>query len=187
MNWTLIIAASFLSALLVFPGFELAQRVSIKKGEIPPRGTQVWQGRPFFFWTDYKTLLYGDLVFLSLLNGFTLNALLLASTVWHMWLLAVLFGSVFTYAWFTFSKHDYTRAVFSMRWDWHFVPPNATVTTAGKYHLAYFFFEACVFGVAAQLLWQPIPAVLKLGALVSLCGYVVTVTRDAGTYYTRHK
>jgi len=178
MSWQIFIIVTFISAFLVYPGFELFQRISIKKREIPAYGVKIWQRRHFLFWNDYKRA-YGDLVFLSFLNGFVSLSFSQIKLIEYYLFASWFFASLlFATLWLIKTRKDFTVGKLA-RWDWHFVAPNAKITTAGKYHLTYLFFEANVIQLALFLLFQPIEQFIKVGILMSLCGYVLTVLYDA--------
>ncbi|MBI5456363.1 hypothetical protein HY969_01350 [Candidatus Kaiserbacteria bacterium] len=181
MDWGTYIFAALISALLVYPGFEIFQRISIRRKEIPERGTSSWQGRQFLFWSDYKTLLIGDLVFLSALNGFVISVL---AHSWqdHLFVIGIagLIGGLVALFWVMQTKKAYANNILRVsRWDWAFTAPQGNLTIGGKYHLLYFWAESvfilCSFYFLAL---HPVSPIVWWGMAISLAGYIVTVVWD---------
>ncbi|MDO8514592.1 MAG: hypothetical protein Q7S50_03550 [bacterium] len=180
MNWVVFCITVSISAFLVYPGFEIAQVVSIRKGEIPARGVHIWKGRPFLHWSDFATQLYGDLIFFSLLNGFVAIAFqsVQASEKFLLFLLASILGFAITFLWIRLAQRVFASPRFN-RWDWHFTSPAGRLTVGGKYHVFYFFLESVILVIAfGYLIWQPIDALLRIGILTSSAGYLVALLRD---------
>ena len=179
MNLQIFLVVVCLSVSLVFPGFEFFQNLAVRKGEIPRRGVHTFAGRPFLHWDGYAVQRYGDLIFLSLLNGFSAIAWRKVAPVNIRWLtLTVLLAVVITVLWLRGVKRRFASGEF-WRWDWGFTAPDGHLTIAGKYHLIYFCFETAVLGTSIlYLVWQPIGWLLRIGIIAPLVGYIATAVYD---------
>src|SRR3989344_5681824 len=181
MAWTVFIAVAVGSSLLTLALFETTQAIAIRSGEIPARGVETWETRPFFHWNKYAILLYGDLIFLPILNACVATALYsmqLTSSFYVITGAIALVALPTTVMWYINVREEFIAGTFA-RWDFGFTAPNAHVTIAGKAHLAYFWFEAAIIGVALlYVILQPGGVFMRTGILGALIGYSVTVFRD---------
>ena len=185
MDFSIFWIVTISSALSVYPGFEFFQYLAIRAGQIPPKWQTTWKGRNFLHWYRYKVLLVGDLVFLSLLNGFAAAALMeIWSTIEIFWLLtAVFLGLTSTMWWVTSAKRAFASGdLRNPRWDWCYTAPNGQIPLSGTYHLAYFWLESSIIIFCAMyLFWQPIGIVPRSGIALSMLGYIVTLIYDIFT------
>lgn len=168
---------TLVSMFLVYPGYSFFQKLSAKRHEIPVSARQ-WHHRLFWYWNDYAALLYGDFIFLSLLNGFVAVSLYTNSVPIEWFAIAITFGCVITVMWLRIMKSAFNVKSIAGRWDWSFVPPHARITLGGKYHLFYFVVEASIVALSVYFLWAPVSAVISLGIILSLLGYLSTVMYD---------
>jgi hypothetical protein len=156
-------------------GFEATQNLSIEAGQIPPRGVHEWEGKSFLHWNHMKTLVIGDLVFLSLLNGFVFLALLKVGNVDETigyWMLGVAcLALLAAMLWFRSTQQQFADGKFA-RWDTNFTAPAGQMTYAGAYHLAYFIVEAWFIGFSLiYLSWQKIGWELRAGIIACVVCY----------------
>lgn len=169
-----------LSAAVAIFGFSISQYFSVKRGQIPPYGTQIWKGRKFMFWTQYKTLLVGDVVFLSAINALVAYSLL--ENIFVIKAHAIIYCSVLsgllTVFWLKGTKKAFATNKLGNRWDWHFIPPDAQLTFGGKFHTAYFFVETLVVLLAIYLCTLEGSSYIKIGILISLFAYTCAVAYD---------
>jgi len=182
MDWSMFSVAALASAFLVYPGFEFFQFLSVKAKQIPPRGTTHWKGRQFFHWDRYKTLLFGDLIFLSLFNGFAVSALVFlwnAITPGYVAFFAFI-AAVITASWFVQAKRRFASGnMRTLRWDSAFTAPDGRSTICGIYHLVYFFVEAFLISFSVMfLMWMPVDWFLKFGMAGALFAYVIALWHD---------
>ena len=181
MDWSIFFVSVVTSALVVYPGFEFFQNLSIRAGQIPPRGVQTWYGREFLHWDRFATLLYGDLIFLSLINGFAISALSGMSPDIRIICASIACAVVITLIWWIIVREAFINRAID-RWDMGFTAPDAKLTIFGLFHLVYFSFEIALILVAAFYLLQPSVAfVVRAGLILSMLGYIVTVLYDIRT------
>lgn len=182
MDWKLFVLVVFSSMVVCGVGFELVQHFSVMAGQIPPRGVHALAGKPFLHWNHFAVQLYGDLFFLSLLNGFVATAWQkvewTVATQW--WVVGIgTLAVIATVLWATSVQKQFAAGKFA-RWDWGFTTPNGRLTIAGKAHLVYFCLEAAVIGVALLcFLWKPVGMISKIGAALAIAGYIATAVYDA--------
>ena len=172
---------SLVSLVAVYPGFELFQNMAIKRGEIPPRGVHTWHGRQFLHWDAYIVQRNRDPLFFSALNGFAALALyslgVSDSLLWAIGGTSVT-SLALTYLWLTGVQRSHRENNFA-RWDASFTAPDARLTTWGRYHLIYFWFELSVIVLSlVYLVWQPVGLVPRTGIIVSLLGYAALMLYD---------
>lgn len=185
MDWQTFLIATFVSALFVFPGFEIFQWLAMEVGQIPPRGMHQWHGKPFLHWDHFKVQLVGDFVGLSVMNGYVFVACRQVEWTTHMqWFgvgASVAIACVATNLWGVSVKQQFAAGKFA-RWDWGFTWPCGKITIAGWYHLAYFFLESFVIALAVLVVsWQPVGWGIKLGAFAGIALWVATGILDAKT------
>jgi len=178
------------SALVVLIGFEAFQTLSVRSGQIPPRGVHVWAGKPFLHWDAFACQKYGDLIGLSVLNGFVAVSVrhLIVAGRWtaHTSVAAGVVGviaAIATVLWVVSVQNQFAAGKFN-RWDWGFTHPDGALTVAGKFHLGYFALEAAVIGVALLILswklpWNELGGLLRAGMLAGLGFWIATAILDA--------
>ncbi|TSC87154.1 MAG: hypothetical protein G01um10148_259 [Parcubacteria group bacterium Gr01-1014_8] len=182
MDWNTFLIVVGVSVFAVYPGFEFFQYLAIRRGQIPRRGEVEWKGRSFFHWDRYKTLLFGDLLFASLFNGFAICLFSLERN--HLGTLyfvaAALIALVITGAWFAQAKRRFeTGDMRTLRWDWAFTASNGRPPISGLYHLVYFAFEAFLVSFTLLMLISvPIERFILLGLICSSAGYIATLLYD---------
>ncbi len=177
MSYLPFVCSTIISILLVFPGFYIAQYISIKKGHIPRKDIKQWFGRKFLHWNDYLTQKYGDLVFLSLFNGYTIQLLSSKEITYSAIYLSALTGGIITYLWYRKMLNVFKDNK-TLDWNWGFTYPNGLLTFAGKYHLLYFFLEITII-VFALIYLLPIENLVNASLLiVLLLGYMIIANLD---------
>lgn len=140
MSSTLFWLGVWVNLILSACGFEVAQTISVKKKEIPARGThQLPDGTPFLHWDAFWCQCYGDVICFSLMDGWALEAGAKIDWTFNNFVIAgsfALVALIFTGFWLVNVVNDFKTGKIK-RGDWGFLP-DGTITFAGRYHLVYF-------------------------------------------------
>ncbi len=182
VDWIYFTTVFLLSCIGVICWFEWAQTVSVRRGNIPARGIHQWKGKPFLHWDHFAAQKYGDTICLSALNAFVIpNMQFDGMSFLHTMYLILLahMGLAAFILWERPVSAAFREGKFS-RWDWGYATTDGAMTFAGRMHGMYFAFEAAIILMTfGYFVWQDMPNIARIGAILSLIGYGVTCFIDS--------
>jgi hypothetical protein len=150
-----LFALVVIAGIAIFPfGFEIAERLSIRAGQIPARGVKEWQGMPFLHWKDFNAHKFGDSFGMVPMIGFI--AVACAEAHWTALRISMVYAilvlaAVSSYLWVKNVRHAMKRGKIARR-DWGFYGPEAKPTIAGRYHSFVVVLRLAAIGMAAMFI-----------------------------------
>lgn len=191
MNTNTLFLVTVLIGLLVYPlGFEITQRIAIRKGQIPRRGITEQGGMKFLHWQNFNAHKFGDTTGMVPLIAFVVMACGQANwTPLMSWIAKaiVALSIACSYLWVRNTRHAMLRGKFAVgtkhaRRDWGFAGPDAKVTVAGWYNAVVSVPRFATVGIGIELaLSGQASGSLMLCMLLSFLVWLIAAIVDTRT------